>query len=108
MHILALFLTLSQSIHGIHAPPQHRTHLVTKQTLETQLLQFNFVCAFGFFFVSFGSHSQFELTKLNKTMQKSESVVTATAAVAIPLMNMHIYFYGRDFAFSVRMWQIPF
>lgn len=46
---LALFLTLSQSIHGIHAPPQHRTHLVTKQTLETQLLQFNFVCAFGFF-----------------------------------------------------------
>lgn len=37
--------------------------------------------------------SQFELTKLNKTMQKM-------ANGAIPLMNMHIHFYGRDFAFS--------
>lgn len=70
------------------------THLNRCAPRILHLQQFNWIF--------FALASQSELTKLNKTLLGGKK-----NRVAIPLMNIHIYFYSWDFAFW-SMWKFHF
>lgn len=100
----ALFIFILSPICAmIHASRARSIGQATKQpsthVFKLHLQQFNWI---RFFSISLATQS--ELTKLNKTLCKTKKKVSGAP---IPLMNMHIHFYGWDFAFW-SMWKFHF